>query len=77
MTGLELVQRADGEIGRGGIYTLLGRLADKGLVESRTVPPPQGKGGMPRRLFVATGTGQRVVEALGVTNTDMSEALPV
>lgn len=64
LTGREVISEADGEIGRGGVYTLLARLEDKGLVKSRTEPPPEGSGGMPRRLYQATGAGQRVAAVM-------------
>lgn len=63
MYGLELVAAAPGELKRGTVYVTLGRMADKGYVESRQVPGEEGAGGLPRRLFQATGYGARVLQA--------------
>jgi DNA-binding PadR family transcriptional regulator len=62
MYGLELVHGSGGELKRGTVYVTLGRMADKGYVESRTVPQEDGSG-MPKRLFRATGYGARVLSA--------------
>jgi len=62
MFGLELVNESDGELKRGTVYVTLGRMADKGYVESRTVPQADGSG-MPKRLFQPTGFGSRVLKA--------------
>ena len=62
MYGLELVNASSGELKRGTVYVTLGRMADKGYVESRAVPQDDGSG-MPKRLFKATGYGARVLNA--------------
>ena len=62
MYGLELVNESGGELKRGTVYVTLGRMADKGYVESRTVPQDDGSG-MPKRLFQATGYGAGVLKA--------------
>ncbi|HEX6901427.1 MAG TPA: PadR family transcriptional regulator [Thermoanaerobaculia bacterium] len=62
MYGLELVKDSGGELKRGTVYVTLGRMADKGYVDSRTVPQDDGSG-MPKRLFRATGYGARVLNA--------------
>jgi DNA-binding PadR family transcriptional regulator len=59
--GLELLAHSRA-LKKGSIYVTLGRMADKGFVESRTVKA-QHEGGLPRRLFRATGLGQRVYQA--------------
>jgi len=61
MYGLELVQ-ADRELKRGTVYVTLGRMADKGLVNSR-VEKTAGNQGPARRLYRATGLGQRALIA--------------
>jgi DNA-binding PadR family transcriptional regulator len=61
MYGLELVGAAPDKLKRGTVYVTLGRMADKGYVESRQVPGSEGTGGLPRRLFRATGYGLRVL----------------
>ena len=63
MYGLELVNAAPDKIKRGTVYVTLGRMADKGYVESRQMPGDEGTGGLPRRLFQATGHGTRVLHA--------------
>ena len=63
MYGLELVAAAPDELKRGTVYVTLGRMADKGYVDSRQVPGAEGAGGLPRRLFHATGHGARVLHA--------------
>jgi len=60
--GLELVKAAPNEIKRGTVYVTLGRMADKGYVESRQVKNPKDPG-LPRRIFRPTGFGQRVFHA--------------
>jgi DNA-binding PadR family transcriptional regulator len=62
MYGLELVNESGGELKRGTVYVTLGRMADKGYVESRTVPQDDGSG-MPKRLFQATAHGFNVLRA--------------
>ncbi|HEV3459403.1 MAG TPA: helix-turn-helix transcriptional regulator [Thermoanaerobaculia bacterium] len=63
MYGLELVAESNGELKRGTVYVTLGRMADKGYVESRTIPQDDGSG-MPKRLFRATAYGARLFGAL-------------
>ena len=62
MYGLEMVHRST-TLKRGTVYVTLSRMADKGYVESRyeTVSPGDGP---PRRLYKATGLGQRTYRAL-------------
>ena len=62
MYGLELVDASGGLVKRGSVYVTLGRMADKGFVESRAVKI-QHEAGMPRRLFKVTAVGQRTYRA--------------
>ena len=62
MYGLEMVKKSEGNLKRGTIYVMLSRMADKGYVDSRQVKEP-GASGLPKRLFTATGHGQRVFYA--------------
>jgi len=58
--GLELVELSGGALKRGTIYVTLGRMEDKGLVESRQEDAPRAgdrPGGMPRRLYRITAVG--------------------
>ena len=60
--GLQLVKMSRGQLKRGTVYVTLGRMADKGFVESRQVKEP-GESGLPRRIFTPTGHGARVLAA--------------
>ncbi len=61
MYGLEMVKASSG-LKRGTIYVTLGRMADKGWVQSRQVKEA-GVSGLPRRLFQTTELGSRVYDA--------------
>src|SRR5947208_14541432 len=71
MYGLELVSKSSNELKRGTVYVTLGRMADKGYVESRTVPQDDGSG-MPKRLFQATGYGARVLNAWELASASLA-----
>ena len=61
--GLQLVDRSEGALKRGTVYVTLGRMQDKGYVESRTEPLPPGAIGLPRRWYRPTAFGLRVSNA--------------
>ena len=61
--GLQIVERSKGTVKRGTVYVTLGRMQDKGYVESRSEPPPPGAIGLPRRLYRPTAYGAAVVKA--------------
>src|SRR6476646_7936162 len=61
--GLQLVDRSEGALKRGTVYVTLGRMQDKGYVESRTEPLPDGAIGLPRRVYTPTAFGLRVLHA--------------
>jgi DNA-binding PadR family transcriptional regulator len=61
--GLQLVDRSEGSLKRGTVYVTLGRMQDKGYVESRTEPLPPGAIGLPRRWYRPTEYGVRVHDA--------------
>src|SRR5687767_14555120 len=63
MYGLELVEAAGGRLKRGTVYVTLGRMADKGHVDSRQEERAPGAIGLPRRLYRATPYGLRVRDA--------------
>jgi PadR family transcriptional regulator PadR len=73
MYGLEMVEASDGLVKRGTIYVTIGRMADKGLVTSRAVKLEHERG-MPRRLFKATGLGERTYRATQTAAALMVEA---
>lgn len=62
MYGLELVTESGGALKRGTVYVTLGRLEEKGYIESRAEVKPVHSG-LPRRLYRATGLGARVLDA--------------
>ncbi len=62
MYGLELVEESAGQLKRGTVYVTLGRMEEKGYVRSRLEQPRTGVAGMPRRLYKATATGQRLLD---------------
>lgn len=76
MYGLELVSAAPGQLKRGTVYVTLERMAEKGYVDSRQVPPEPGAGGLPRRVFHATGYGQRVFQAWEMAGRAFNLATP-
>jgi DNA-binding PadR family transcriptional regulator len=61
--GLQLVLESGGALKRGTVYVTLGRMQDKGYVESWTEKQPAGAIGLPRRLYRPTPYGLRVLEA--------------
>ena len=61
--GLQLVDQSEGALKRGTVYVTLGRMQDKGYVESRTEPLPAGAIGLPRRWYRPTEYGLRVHDA--------------
>jgi DNA-binding PadR family transcriptional regulator len=63
MYGLQLVQASGGTLKRGTVYVTLGRMEEKGYVESRPEARHAGAIGLPRRLYRPTGLGLRVLDA--------------
>jgi PadR family transcriptional regulator, regulatory protein PadR len=63
MYGLQLVQASGGTLKRGTVYVTLGRMQEKGFVESRPEVRRAGVSGLPRRLYRPTGLGLRVLDA--------------
>ena len=61
--GLALVERSHGTLKRGTVYVTLGRMQEKGYVESRTEARAPGAIGLPRRLYRPTAHGLRVLNA--------------
>jgi len=61
--GLQLVAASRGRLKRGTVYVTLGRMEDKGLIRSRPDEPPEGAGGLPRRLYVLTALGRRAFKS--------------
>lgn len=66
MYGLELVRASGGSLRRGTVYVTLGRMEEKGYVESHPEVQERGAIGLPRRLYRPTGLGLRVLDAWGI-----------
>jgi DNA-binding PadR family transcriptional regulator len=63
MYGLELVAASDGALKRGTVYVTLGRMEDKGYIESRQEDAPASVGGLPRRVYEPTALGRQLCGA--------------
>lgn len=55
--GLQMVKNSGQTLKMGSVYVILGRLQDKGFVESRKDTDPSQT--IPRRLYRITGAGRR------------------
>lgn len=56
--GMDIVRKSNGKLGRGGIYVILSRMDDNGLIASRVVTTDWG---MRRRLYSITQKGANEV----------------
>lgn len=61
--GLQLVTASKGRLKRGTVYVTLGRMAEKGYIESALEDPPPLAGGLPRRVYSVTPLGRRMLRA--------------
>lgn len=61
--GLRMVELSGGRLKRGTVYVTLGRMTEKGYLESRQEPLPEGAIGLPRRLYRPTGLALRILAA--------------
>jgi DNA-binding PadR family transcriptional regulator len=61
--GLQMVELSSGRLKRGTVYVTLGRMQEKGYLESRQEPLPPGAIGLPRRLYRPTGFALRALAA--------------
>ena len=61
--GLQMVALSGGRLKRGTVYVTLGRMQDKGYLESRQEAMPPGAIGLPRRLYRPTGLALRALGA--------------
>ena len=66
MFGLQLVEQSKGVLKRGTVYVTLGRMQDKGYVESWTEKQPAGAIGLPRRLYRPTAYGAARPRGVGI-----------
>jgi DNA-binding PadR family transcriptional regulator len=62
MYGLQLVAASRRRLKRGTVYVTLGRMEEKGYIQSRFEPAPPDAGGLPRRVYEATALGRRVLK---------------
>lgn len=78
--GLRMVELSNGRLKRGTVYVTLGRMQEKGYLESRQEPLPPGAIGLPRRLYRPTGVALRILaawqaaEQIYITGADPQEA---
>ncbi len=63
MFGLQLVEASRGRLKRGTVYVTLGRMEQKGYVESELEPQVPGAIGLPRRVYRPTALGERALRA--------------
>jgi DNA-binding PadR family transcriptional regulator len=63
MFGLEMVDASNGSLKRGTIYVTLQRMKEKGFLDSKPEPRALPEIGIPRRLYRATGLGERALNA--------------
>lgn len=61
--GLEMVGESGGALKRGTVYVTLQRMKDKGYIDSKPEPRAAPEIGIPRRLYWATGAGERALAA--------------
>lgn len=59
--GLQLVAASRRRLKRGTVYVTLGRMEEKGYLQSRLDTTPGTTGGLPRRLYEPTPLGRRVL----------------
>lgn len=58
MYGLEILKKSNGDLRRGGMYTLFSRMEDRGLISGRRVPSDHPHGS-PKRVYRATKGGMQ------------------
>ena len=63
MYGLELVAKSEGRLKRGTVYVTLGRMEQKGYIESEQEKRLDGAIGLPRRVYRPTALGERALRA--------------
>jgi PadR family transcriptional regulator, regulatory protein PadR len=61
--GLQLVTKSKGQLKRGTVYVTLGRMEEKGYVESEPDPEAADHLVLPRRIYRPSGYGLKVLEA--------------
>jgi DNA-binding PadR family transcriptional regulator len=61
--GLQMVEASNGALKRGTIYVTLQRMTEKGFIDSKPEPRPAPEIGIARRVYWATGVGERAFAA--------------
>jgi DNA-binding PadR family transcriptional regulator len=61
--GLQLVDQSAGQLRRGTVYVTLGRMQERGLIESKQEEKEPGISGIARRIYCPTWYGMRVYQA--------------
>lgn len=61
--GLEMVEQSGGKLKKGTVYVTLERMQQKGYIESRVKSDKSSKNNSKRRMYKATGLGQRLFAA--------------
>jgi DNA-binding PadR family transcriptional regulator len=69
--GLEMVEGSNGALKRGTIYVTLQRMQEKGFIDSKPEPRVAPEIGIARRMYWATGMGERVFAAYQAAHTIM------
>jgi DNA-binding PadR family transcriptional regulator len=73
--GLEMVEASGGALKRGTVYVTLQRMKEKGFIDSKPEPRPAPEIGIARRMYWATGAGERVFAAYHAAHTIFSTDL--
>jgi len=73
MYGLELVKASDGKFKRGAVYVTLGRLEEKGYVQSRSRADADHPH-IPRPLYKITALGQRALAETEFSGWNVAKA---
>jgi len=68
MYGLEMIAESGKRLKRGTIYVTLGRMEEKGFVESRKEDVRPGARGLPRRLYKPAAHGVRTLREWELPN---------
>jgi PadR family transcriptional regulator, regulatory protein PadR len=74
--GLQMVEASAGRLKRGTVYVTLGRMQEKGYLDSRQEALPPAAIGLPRRLYRPTGHAIRVLTAWRIAEQMMAGAEP-
>jgi DNA-binding PadR family transcriptional regulator len=70
--GLQMVELSEGRLKRGTVYVTLGRMQEKGYLESRQEALAEGAIGLPRRLYRPTGYALRILAAWRAAETSFA-----